>query len=257
MTAVLFEKRGNVGLVTLNRPAKANAISDDLIDALGDAKAAALADGDLRALVVTGAGRHFCGGADLKSLSLDRLSPYPPRPRVGVEFDDIDLPVIAAINGAAMGGGCEIALTCDFRIIARDARIGLPEIKFGALPAAGGTVRLPRLIGPAAARRMIMLGEPLDAEAALDIGLVDEVVDGDKLLDRAFALAGQLSLLPLFALHTAKRLIADGEDLDLDTALIREREAILSMATPEEMKAARVEAAARSETYARIFAKGD
>jgi enoyl-CoA hydratase/carnithine racemase len=241
----------------LNRPERANTISDTLLEGIGHAVARANADDEVRVLLVTGAGRSFCGGADLRDLSLQRISPSNPNPRIGIEFDLVEKPVIAAINGAAFGGGCEMALTCDFRFMSRTAKIGLPEINFGGLPAAGGTIRLPRLIGASAARRLIMTGEPLSAEAALAIGLVDEVVDSHDLIDACLAFAEKLAEKAPFAIRTAKRLVREGSSLPLDAALLFERAAIAAMATPAEMKQARADAAARSEVYARVFSKSD
>lgn len=252
--AVLFEKRGRIGIITLNRPEKANTISDSLIDGITAAIAEFESDDAIRALVVTGAGKHFCGGADLKELSPNKFMAISGSARVGIEFDRVSKPVIAAINGAAMGGGLEIALTCDFRYIDSEAKIGLPEINFGALPAAGGTVRLPRLIGPARAKNLIMTGQPISAREALDIGLVDVVCQAGQTMEKAIEFATQnLANKAPFALRTAKALINSGGNLELEEALLAERKLIASMATPAELQKAREEAAAQNETYARIF----
>lgn len=251
--AVLFEVRGAVGLITLNRPEKANTISDTLIDGIQAALEAAESNEQVGALVVTGAGRHFCGGADLGELSLSRLSASGARARIGIEFDLFSKPVIAAINGAAMGGGCEIALTCDFRFMAIDATIGLPEITFGALPAAGGTVRLPRLIGTAKAKKLIMTGRPWSASEAFACGLVDEVLPLEDLLTRSLEFAGELSTHAAFATRAAKSLINAAHERPLEEALLHERQVIAHMATPDELRAARKAAAAKSATYAKIF----
>jgi enoyl-CoA hydratase len=156
-----------------------------------------------------------------------------------------------------MGGGCEIALSCDFRIIASTAKIGLTEIRFGALPAGGGTARAPRLIGLAAAKKMIMIGEPLDADEAYRIGLVTEVAEPEALMDRAFELAEVLASRAPYAMRTAKQLLNKSLEVDLPTALELERSLINRMGTPAEMQQARDEAAARSSTYANIFSKPD
>jgi enoyl-CoA hydratase/carnithine racemase len=155
-----------------------------------------------------------------------------------------------------MGGGCEIALSCDFRLMAETAKIGLTEIRFGALPAGGGCIRAPRLIGAQAARRMIMLGEPLSAQEAQRIGLVDEICPADALMERVFALADILASRAPYAMRTAKQLLAISQETDLATGLALERALIGRMATPEEMQAARDEAATASATYAKIFSGG-
>lgn len=252
--AVIFKKQGRVGIVTLNRPEKANTISDGLVDGILAAIEAIEEDDDIRAVVVTGAGKHFCGGADLKELSPAKFMATSGTARLGIEFDQVSKPVIAAINGAAMGGGCEIALTCDFRFIDRTAKIGLPEINFGALPAAGGTVRLPRIVGPSAARRLIMTGRSIDAEEAHAIGLVDVICDEGSVLESSIEFAErELVNKAPFAIRTAKSLIGFGMELELDEALLAERQAIAGMATPEEMQEARRKAASGNATYARIF----
>ncbi|HEX4740234.1 MAG TPA: enoyl-CoA hydratase/isomerase family protein [Caulobacteraceae bacterium] len=255
---VLLEKRDQIAILTLNRPDRANTLNPELMAALQGHAADAARDAEVRVLIVTGAGRHFCGGADLRAMRAGggaRPAGGPPGP--GLALDWVSKPVIAAINGAAMGGGCELALTCDFRLMSATATIGLTEIRFGALPAGGGTVRAPRLLGLAQAKRMIMIGEPVDAAEARRIGLVDEVLEPDALLPRAFELAGVLASRAPYAMRTAKQLLNRTLDLDLASALEIERTLIARMATPAEMQAAREEASARSSTYANIFAKPD
>ncbi|WP_293675876.1 enoyl-CoA hydratase/isomerase family protein [uncultured Phenylobacterium sp.] len=254
---VLMETRGQVAVLTLNRPDRANTLNGELMAALQEKAGEAARDKEVRVLIVTGAGRHFCGGADLRSPRSAVSGPPPGAPNAGIALDWVPKPVIAAINGAAMGGGCEIALSCDFRIIAAEAKIGLTEIRFGALPAGGGTARAPRLIGLAAAKRMIMIGEPLDAAEALRVGLVDEVAETGQLMDRAFALAEVLASRAPYAMRTAKQLLNQSLEVDLGTALAMERALISRMGSPEEMQQARDEAAARSSTYANIFSKPD
>src|SRR5437764_2811336 len=148
---------------------------DELVAATDELRS----DDGVRAVVITGAGeRHFCGGADLRdagdAVRGGKVS-LPPRLAMD-EIERLPQPVIAAINGAAMGGGCEIALACDFRLMSSTAKIGLTEIRFGALPSGGGTARAPRLIGLQQTRKLIMFGEPVAAEEARRIGLVDEVL---------------------------------------------------------------------------------
>jgi len=163
--------------------------------------------------------------------------------------------VIAAINGAAMGGGCEIALACDIRVIADTATVGLPEIRFGALPAGGGTQRLPRLVGAGIAKEMIFSGLPYTAADALRIGLVNKVVPGAELISECEKIAEVYIERAAYALKTAKALINRGVELPLKDALVLERKMIAEMATPEERKKAQDAAAATQKTYARIFNK--
>ncbi len=246
---VLVERRGATAVLTLNRPHAANAINAAMFDELAAAERALAADGEVRAVVVTGAGRHFCGGVDLSAAMTE--SPWKPGVRLG--FDLIPQPIVAAINGAAMGGGCEQALACDFRIMASTATIGLPEVQFGELPLGGGTARLARIVGVSVAKRMIMLGEPLDASSALACGLVDQVVEPDEVLPAALALADRLAELAPYAVQLAKRLIDRSVETDLAAALAAERQMVPSMATREQRAEARRRAAERSAVYARLF----
>jgi enoyl-CoA hydratase/carnithine racemase len=250
--AVLLDVDVPVSTITLCRPAAANAIDAHLLRDLDDAKRAVAVAAGVRVVVVTGAGQHFCAGADLRE---DRAARRASRVRFGSALDlgTVPQPVIAAINGPALGGGCELALTCDFRIMAADATIGLPEIRFGALPRGGGTARLPRLIGLPQAKRMIMTGEHLTAARALQIGLVDEVCEPGALTARVREFAGRLASAPDYALRAAKQLLDSAMSSDLPAALAREREVTRTMATREQRQEARQRAAAREPTYARIF----
>ena len=250
---VLHEVDGRVATVWLNRPDRANTLNEQLLRELRDTMTDLANDDAVRAIVLTARGRHFCGGADLRA---PHLAPRYTDLHL-LNLDWVPQPIVAAINGAAMGGGCELALTCDFRYIASSASIGLTEIRFGALPAGGGTARLPRLIGLAAAKRLIMTGEPVDATEALRVGLVDAVSEPDVLLDDARALADKLAVHAPYAMRTAKRLLNQSIDLDLGRALDLERELIATMGSPDEIAAARGDAAARMPTYANIFSKPD
>jgi len=250
---VLLERQGRVAIFILNRPERANALNAEL---RADLQAAALEvanDLTVRAVIVTGAGRHFCGGADLRAGRNRRAS----LPGPGVSLEWLPQPVIAAINGACMGGGCELSLTCDFRFIAADAKIGLPEINFGGLPGGGGTARAPRLIGLANAKRLIMSGQPLDAYEAHRVGLVDEVYDSERLMEAALAFANVLAAKAPYATRTAKTLLNRTLEIDLAAALELEKLLLRQMASPEERQQARDEAAATSATYARIFSRPD
>jgi enoyl-CoA hydratase/carnithine racemase len=222
--AVLYERRGRIGLIVLNRPARANAIDGAMRDQLHAVKKAVAGDPAVRVVVVTGAGRHFSGGADLRASAAERAAARRSHPGA-TDFSSLPQPVIAAINGAAMGGGCELALTCDLRFMAANAQIGLSEIRFGALPLGGGTARLPRLVGPAVARRMIMTGEPVGAREALRIGLVDFVEPPEVLLPAAQAFAERLAGHPGAALRAAKVLLDAAVDTSLTASLERERAA--------------------------------
>lgn len=250
---ILVERNQRIATVTLNRPDRANTLNDVLFGELRDAMICLANERETRAIIVTGAGRHFSGGADLRAT---RHGPSIT-PGFSIDFDWVPQPVIAAINGAAMGGGCEIALACDFRVMSTTAKIGLPEIRFGALPAGGGTVRLPRIVGLAHAKRLIMTGEPLDAAEALAIGLVDRVAEPDDVITAAYQLAELLASRAPYAVRAAKFLLNRALDADVTSGMELEVRTTATMASAAEQAEARDEAAAQMGTYAKIFAAPD
>jgi enoyl-CoA hydratase/carnithine racemase len=209
---LLLERDEAVVTLTLNRPDKLNAIDAAMLDALEAALGQLEAARDCRAVVLTGAGRAFSAGADIKEWTA--LAPQEFGSGWGLRghrlFDrlaGLAPPVIAAINGIAFGGGLELALCADLRIAAEGARLGLPEVTIAALPGWGGTQRLPRLIGPGRAKQMILTGQPIDAARAEGFGLVLEVVPADALLGRAHELARQIAANAPLAVRAAKRLV--------------------------------------------------
>src|SRR5216684_6303589 len=192
---IILERKEGIGYLTLNRPDRANTISFQLMKEVVSAMEEVEADPEYRVVIVTGAGKHFCGGADLRDFAeraRERAAAgaerrgsgdfVTPQRDIFSALEESRVPVIAAINGAAMGGGCEIALACDIRVMADSATIGLPEIRFGALPAGGGTQRLPRLVGPGIAKEMIFSGLPWTAAEAMRVGLVNRVVSPSELI---------------------------------------------------------------------------
>lgn len=209
---VLYEKTGNIGVLKVNRPKALNALSREVVDEIDGILEEIKADEEIRALIVTGDG-NFAAGADI--VAMVELGPEEARKFLFSEtfnkLEDLGIPTIAAICGYALGGGLELALTCDFRIASEDAKMGLPEITLGIMPGAGGTVRLPRLIGEAKAKEMIMLGGPIKAEEALRVGLVGKVVPKEELFDEAMKLAEKLSQRPKLALKAAKESINNGK----------------------------------------------
>jgi enoyl-CoA hydratase len=224
---LLVRQDGATALFTLNRPEARNAFSTELLHELRDAFQNAGDDQSVRAVVLTGVGdRAFSAGADIRqmrSMSADDARRWA---RLGHDvfqvIEDFPKPVIAAINGAAVGGGCEVTLACDFRIIAEGAAMGQPEIRLGLIPGWGGTQRLPRLVGVARAKDIILTGRMVSAAEALQIGLVGEVVPADRLLAQALEFAGQFAALPPLALGFAKRAITLGLDLDLQEGIAAE-----------------------------------
>jgi 3-hydroxyacyl-CoA dehydrogenase len=186
---VRFEKRGSVGVISVDNP-PVNALSHAVRQGLLDALAKAVADETVRAVVIAGSGRTFIAGADITEFGKPMKEPVLGA--VIAALDESPKPIVAALHGTALGGGLEVALGCHYRVALRDAKCGLPEVKLGILPGAGGTQRLPRLIGVAKALEMIVSGEPIGAAEAKGIGLVDEVAEGD-LLAAATAFAQRIA----------------------------------------------------------------
>jgi len=222
---IRLAREGAVALLTVNRPQALNALDAKTLAELGEALEEVARDPGVRALVVTGAGeKAFIAGADIREIEgLASASVGAETARRGQvvfrKLEQLPKPVVVAINGFALGGGCELALCGDVRIAAETARIGLPEITLGIIPGYGGTQRLPRLVGSGAAKRMIFTGEPIGATEALQIGLVDRVVPAPELLGTALELARKLAQRPPVALALAKRSIDEGLHVDLDRGL--------------------------------------
>ena len=224
---LLLDLDGAIATITLNRPAVLNALNATLFRELDEVCAELAAAPAVRVLLITGAGpKAFAAGADIAELALtDAVSGEALARRGQNVFTRIATcgkPVIACINGFALGGGCELALACTLRIASETARLGQPEIKLGLIPGYGGTQRLPRLVGPAAALKLILTGEIISAQEALRIGLVEEVISAEELMPRAKALAAQLAGLAPIAMTEAIRAVNDGADLPLQPALALE-----------------------------------
>jgi enoyl-CoA hydratase/carnithine racemase len=221
---VLFEKRDGIAWVTLNRPAVLNAIDLQMRDELWDVLQVIEADPDVGVVVFKGAGdRAFSSGADIKDFGTAPSFAEARRARrerdLWGRLAALDKPLIAAIQGFALGAGCELSLYCDFRIASEDARMGLPEVSLGYLPAAGGTQISTRLLGRGQALHLIATGEPLRAQEALEWGLVDRVVPRERLLEEAELLAKRLLAQPAAALRAARRAIRAGFDIPLEAGL--------------------------------------
>ncbi len=215
--------------IRLDRPDRLNALGMDMTVALERAIADAVAT-YARVILVHGTGRAFCAGADLKERrTMDERARVEHNRKINDAVDALaaaPMPTIAVINGLALGGGCEIALACDLRIASEDAQIGLTEARIGAIPGAGGTQRLPRLIGAARALEMILTGEPIDAQRAAEIGLVNAIVPADALDEHARRLAAVLASRSAGGAQIAKRLVYRGLEVALDQGLALEREAL-------------------------------
>jgi crotonobetainyl-CoA hydratase len=219
--AALLERHGAVALITLNRPRAMNAVNSALSIALGRALAELAADPELRVGVITGAGRAFCAGADLKELAAGRPvhdSDHPERGFGGLVQHFVDKPLIAAVNGFALGGGTEFVLACDLAVISEEATLGLPEVTRGLVAAAGGLLRLHRQIPKKVAAEAVFTGQPLDAHTAARWGLVNRVVPHDQVLAAALALAADIAANAPLAVRASKRIMnrsaALGSDWD-------------------------------------------
>ncbi len=225
-TLLLDVAAHGVATLTLNRPEAMNAITQRMKDELGDALTALEADAAVRVLVITGAGeKAFCAGADIKERSGTDPTPseFFARQKATHQLfgriEQFSRPVIAALNGVALGGGAEIALCADLRIAADTASFGLTEVNLGVIPAGGGTQRLPRLVGAARAKELIFTGARLKAAQALELGLLNRVVPGAELQAAVRELAATLAAKPPLALRFAKRAIDQGLQTDLSTAM--------------------------------------
>ncbi len=225
---VLVEKRGSVVWVTLNRPEVRNALSRAVNQRLQEIAADIEHDQDVRAVVITGAGdKAFCAGADLKErkgVPAAESGPYISAIAGAIgSFGDLRKPTIAAMNGSAYGGGLELAIACDFRILVEGSEVGLTEVRLGIMPGAGGTQRLPRLIGEARAKEMILLGRRVPAARALEIGLVHQVVPRDRLMAAVDGLLGELAGCAPISVQQAKTAIERAHATSLEQGLEAER----------------------------------
>ena len=217
---ILYEKKEQVGVITLNRPQRLNAISTQLAIDLDQLLGEIALDEEVRAVVLTGAGRGFCGGADIKEMAEGGMViGAGGRALFFDKIENLDKPVIAAINGPANGGGMKIALACDFRITSEAASFGFGEVKIGIMPAGGGTARLPRLIGPSKAKEVFYFGNLINAQEAYRLGLVNKVVPAEKLMEEAHAWAAELSERPPLSIKMLKSCVNVGMRMDLAGAL--------------------------------------
>jgi enoyl-CoA hydratase len=221
---LLLERGDGYAVVTLNRPKVMNALNRALFAELDDAFATLAGDSGIHAIILTGAGeKAFAAGADIGELaSLSATDGQRLAQRGQAVFRRIETcgkPVIAAIQGFALGGGCELAMACTIRIASERARLGQPEVKLGLVPGYGGTQRLPRLVGKGAALKLLLTGDMVGAEEAFRIGLVDEVVPSEALMSRAETLARAIAQQAPLAVAACLRAVNGGYDLPLDAGL--------------------------------------
>ncbi|MCD6571183.1 MAG: enoyl-CoA hydratase/isomerase family protein [Deltaproteobacteria bacterium] len=237
---IIVEKKEGIGYLTLNRPEVFNAISQELIDEVRDALAMIDKDEEIRVLIITGAGKGFQAGADIKELSkmgpIDILRWNEGVVRINAALEKLRQPVIAAINGLAMGGGLELAISCSLRIIAEGAKLALPEVKLGIIPGTGGTQRLPRLIGKGRAYELLLTGKAIDAEEAYRIGLVNKVVPKGEVVKAAEEMAGKIMENGPIAIELCKDAVEIGMDLPIEQAVQYSQKNCITCFSTEDMK---------------------
>lgn len=220
---VLVSRDGHVMVITLNRPQVRNAIDLNTAVALGDALQAADRDPEIRAIIITGAGTQaFCAGADLKAVARgERILPNDPLRRAwgfaGIVSHPISKPIVAAVNGFALGGGTEIVLACDLAVATDTASFGLPEVRRGIIAAAGGAFRLSKQLPPKIAMEMLLTGNPIAAKQALTLGLINTVVAPEALMDCAMSLAQRISTNAPLAVQATKRIAHGIQDGRIDS----------------------------------------
>lgn len=237
---ILVDIRDRVATVTINRPDKLNALNAAVLTDLDATMRRLATDAAVGAVIVTGAGRSFVAGADIGEIASearDALEAHASRGQaIFSAIEQMRKPVVAAVNGFALGGGCELALACHVRVASTKARFGLPEVKLGLMPGYGGTQRLPRLVGRGAALRLILSGELVDAAEAHRIGLADLVAEPDALMDTAFAFARGAAANGPVALARALEAVGSGLDRPLDEGLRAEARLFGSLGDTADMR---------------------
>jgi enoyl-CoA hydratase len=237
---LLFEVKDGVAFVTINRPQAMNALNTALLTELGDVFTRIDEAADVRVAVLTGAGKAFVAGADISQMkdlsTIESRDMMKKGQRVMNLIEDIDKPVIAAINGFALGGGCELAMACDIRFASDKAKFGQPEVNLGIMPAFGGTQRLPRLVGKGMAKYLILGAETIDAAEALRIGLVQKVFPADELLAETEKYARLVMSKSPIGLKMAKRSINAGINMDLPSGVAFELEAYVSAGASDDRR---------------------
>lgn len=237
---IKYETKDGIVLITVNRPQALNALNPQVLDELYKAFEQFEADESADVAILTGEGRSFVAGADIVAMST--MSTLEGR-NLGIKghklmnyMENIEKPIIAAVNGFALGGGCELAMACDIRVASSKAKFGQPEVGLGIIPGFGGTQRLPRLVGRGMAKYLIFTADTIDAQEALRIGLVEKVVEPDALMDEVCGIAKKISAKAQLAIGLAKSAINDGYNLDMKIASKIEIESFGQLFSTEDQK---------------------
>ena len=238
---ILYEKNEGIATITLNRPEALNAFSKEVIDEVLQALQDVTSDENMHVVILTGAGeKAFSAGADIKTMKGMNALKARELSQMGEKLcyalENLEKPVIAALNGYALGGGLEVAMACDIRIASENARMGQTEINIGLIPGWGGTQRLTRLVGRTKAKELVLTGKMIDAKTAEQLGLLNMVVPADKFRETVRQFAAELASKAPVALKVAKALINKGGDASLDAALALEREGIGVVGSTEDLQ---------------------
>lgn len=240
---LLLGREDSVLTITINRPAQMNALDRASLDELVQALREADRDEAVKVIIITGSEKFFCTGADISGVAKVNSA------FAGYEFskgyqncfatvEEVGKPVIAAVRGYALGGGLELLLACDLRIVAEDARLGVPEVKLGALPAGGGTARLPRLLGAHRAKELMFFGDPISGREAVQMGIANKAVPAAEVLTEAKAWAQKLAQRAPLAVRVIKHVVQDSLNVDLSSALDIEAQGFALLTTSEDFKEA-------------------
>jgi enoyl-CoA hydratase len=236
---ITYEKGEGIGIIKLNRPQRMNALSNEFLKELDLLIDDIKKDDEVRVLIITGDEKFFAVGADINELA-GVITPQDAHlieaSSILNKLENLEKPVIAAVSGPALGGGCELALACDIRIASENAIFGQPEIKIGVIPGGGGTQRLSRLIGLGKAKELLYTGDSIDAQEAYRIGLVNKLVPVESLMDEAKKMALKLLRQPGFALKIIKMVVNDGINMDLRSALAYEARCFEILFSTEDQK---------------------
>ena len=240
MGNVLLEKQGHICILTLNNPSVLNALSIEFMTKIDDAITEIDRDSNIYVLIITGTGKAFIAGADITEMlsltAVEALKWGKIGSDLNTKIENLRIPVIAALNGFTLGGGCELAMACDIRIASEKARLGQPECSLGITPGAGGTQRLPRLVGTAKAKELLYTGKIITAQEAYEIGLVNRVVSPENLLEESIEMANSIAVNAQIAVQQIKLAVNKGIEADIGTGLAYELQAFSLCNSTEDKK---------------------